>query len=96
MEGSDPCIARLAAMKPHFARMGLRRVRVFGSRARGDALPDSDLDLLVEFFETPSLFSLAAVQEEMEAAVGVPVDLVFAHKVFPELRGRVLAEARDV
>ena len=56
---------------------GGRRVELFGSYASGCATGDSDVDLLVEFV-TPNvgLFALAAVLEAMEAATGMPVDVV--------------------
>jgi uncharacterized protein len=55
-----------------------RSIAVFGSVARGDDWPDSDIDFLVEFEQGSSLFDLMAVEEELEALLGVPVDVVSA------------------
>lgn len=55
-----------------------RRVSVFGSVARGDETPTSDIDFLVEFEPGSSLFDLLHVSEELEALLGVPVDVVSA------------------
>jgi predicted nucleotidyltransferase len=48
MSTNEEIFARLRNMKPSFSGMKLRRVRVFGSRSRGENTPDSDLDLLVD------------------------------------------------
>lgn len=53
-----------------------RSVAVFGSVARGDDRPGSDIDFLVEFEEGSSLFDLLHISEELEALLGVPVDVV--------------------
>ena len=55
-----------------------RTVAVFGSVARGDESPTSDIDLLVEFEPGSSLFDLLHMTEELEALLGVPVDVVSA------------------
>ncbi len=51
-------------------------VRVFGSIARGDDRPDSDIDLLVTFDEGASLFDLAGLGQDLESLLGRPVDIV--------------------
>lgn len=51
-------------------------VRVFGSIARGDDRPDSDIDLLVDFDEDASLFDLAGLGQELETLLGRSVDIV--------------------
>lgn len=56
-------------------RWGLRNLTAFGSRARGDAQPDSDLDLVAEFPPGTSLIDLWAIKEELGTAFGCPVDL---------------------
>ena len=55
---------------------GASAVSVFGSVARGDARPDSDLDLLIEVGEANSLFKRAALQGELEDLLGCPVRVV--------------------
>lgn len=79
----------------------ISRLELFGSRARGDARPDSDVDLLVTFEEgyTPGLeyFGLA---DELEVVFGRPVDLVVRRVVEadrnPYFRENVLGEAEAV
>jgi len=56
------------------ADYGAHHVRVFGSVARGDAGPDSDLDLLVQFEPGATLLSHAALVRELEALLGRKVD----------------------
>lgn len=68
-------------------------VRVFGSRARGDARPDSDIDLLVTFQSDRDLFDLVAMKQELEDALGFSVDVVTPSSLSPYLRQRILAEA---
>ena len=58
------------------ARYGVRRLYVFGSRARGDAHPDSDLDLLIEFTHTPTFFDLVRLENELSSELGVRVQVV--------------------
>ena len=55
-----------------------RSVSVFGSVARGEETPTSDIDFLVEFEPGSSLFDLLHISEELEALLGVPVDVVSA------------------
>ena len=54
------------------------RVRLFGSAARGEDSPDSDIDLLVDFDEDSSLFDMVRLSRELEALLGRPVDVVSA------------------
>ncbi|UFS60917.1 XRE family transcriptional regulator [Subtercola endophyticus] len=58
------------------AQRNLERPEIFGSIARGDDRPDSDLDVLVDVPDGVGLFALAAVKRESEDLLGVPVDLV--------------------
>lgn len=51
-------------------------VSIFGSVARGDDTPSSDIDFLVEFDDGSSLFDLMNLEEALEALLGVPVDVV--------------------
>ncbi|MFN8625541.1 MAG: nucleotidyltransferase family protein [Candidatus Binatia bacterium] len=75
---------------------GARRIRVFGSRARGDAGASSDVDLLVELESGRDLLDLVALKQDLEALLGCPVDVVEEEGLSPYLRERVLAEARSL
>jgi predicted nucleotidyltransferase len=64
-------------------------IRVFGSVARGDEGPQSDLDLLVHLPPGMGLFGLARFTEELEQLMGVPVDVVPDDSVKPRVRGNI-------
>lgn len=51
-------------------------VSVFGSVARGEERPESDIDFLVEFGPSSSLFDLLHIKDDLEALLGSPVDVV--------------------
>lgn len=55
---------------------GITYLAVFGSHARGDQKADSDIDLLVEFRETPGLISFIRTKHELEKVFDRKVDLV--------------------
>lgn len=74
-------------------RHGARNLRVFGSVARGDDHPTSDVDLLVDLDDGVSLVGLAGLQNELADLLGVSVDVVPASMLKPRLRDRVLNEA---
>ncbi len=70
--------------------------RVFGSVLHGDDADDSDLDILVDPSPETSLLDIARLQSEIEAEVGIKVDLL-TPKFLPEsFRDAVLTEARPV
>jgi len=72
-------------------RHGASNIRVYGSVARGEASPMSDVDVLVEMEEGRSLLDLAALHLELEEIVGYPVEI--GTDVKPRLRERVYAES---
>jgi hypothetical protein len=78
------------------ARYRVRELALFGSAARGDARPDSDVDLLVVFEDDArvSLFTLIDLQAELSTLFNRPVDLVPKDGLKPVLRQEVLAEAQ--
>lgn len=75
------------------AKFGVTNVRVFGSRARGDASPDSDLDLLVEYGQGMSLFDVIAFEQELEETLGLRVESVSEGALHRVIKDKVLAEA---
>ena len=70
------------------AAHGVTNLRVFGSVARGQDRPDSDLDLLADVPPGMGLLGLGRVQDELEAILGSPVDLVPAGDLKPGVRTR--------
>jgi len=75
------------------ARHRARRVRLFGSVARGEDRPGSDVDFLVDFEPNATLLDLIALKEELEALLGRPADVVTPDGISPFLRERILREA---
>lgn len=73
---------------------GAHRVRVFGSRARGEAGTSSDVDLLVDFEPGRDLLDLVALKQDLEQLLGCHVDVVEEEGLSPYLRQRVVEEAR--
>lgn len=81
-----------AAILEIAARHGVRRVRVFGSFARGDARTDSDLDLLIEACTPPPWFP-GGLLADLEEELGRRVDVAEEITLDPRIRTRVLREA---
>jgi predicted nucleotidyltransferase len=77
-------------------RNGVSRIAVFGSVARGDDSPGSDIDLLVEFSERKGLLGVVALERQLEAALGREVDLLTEGAISPYLRGRIRRDLRVV
>lgn len=78
------------------ARHGARNVRVFGSVARGEAGPESDVDLLVEEEATTSPWFPAGLIVDLEELLGRRVDVVSEEGLRPELRSYVLRDAKPL
>ena len=75
------------------ARHGAHNVQVFGSVARDEARPGSDVDILVELDPGRTLLDHAAMMLELEALLGCEVDVVTRRALRPRVRDRVLREA---
>ncbi len=68
------------------------RAALFGSFARGEATPDSDLDTLVEFKGEKSLLDLVSLKLDLEARTKRKVDVLTFRALHPAIRERVLDE----
>jgi predicted nucleotidyltransferase len=86
---------RTAAHRPELVRAGVRRLGVFGSVARDEAGPESDVDILVEFEDVPDLLEFAALRERLAEILGRPVDVTAPQALRQHLRSRVLDEVRS-
>ena len=72
---------------------GAQNVRVFGSIARGEDRPDSDVDLLVDLDKGTGLFALEALRRELSEILSVPVDIALSDSLRPRVREEVEREA---
>lgn len=75
------------------AKHGARNVRVFGSAARGDCGPNSDVDFLVEMEPGRSLLDHTALWQELEELLGCKVDVVSEKALHWYIRDDILKEA---
>lgn len=77
-------------------RHQVRELSVFGSAARGEMKPDSDIDFLVDFLPgaRPGLLGVSAMMRELSALLGRRVDLAVKPALKPLIRAGVLADAR--
>jgi len=73
-------------------RFGVKSLALFGSMARNEARPSSDVDLLVEFNRPVGLFGLYALQDHLERLLGCSVDLGTPDSLKTRIRDRVLEE----
>ena len=75
---------------------GVRELSLFGSAARGEARPNSDIDLLVEFLPEaePGLLDHAGLMLDLAALLGRKVDLVSKNALKPLIRDSVMQDSR--
>lgn len=87
MIGDSDALARLCE------EQGVRHLRVFGSAARGQESPDSDLDLIVEFGRPAGFLKLVRLERLLSESFGRPVDLLTEPGLDPYIRDSVLSSA---
>lgn len=89
--------AQKSAIAALGSQYGARHIRVFGSVARGEEGPDSDVDFLVEFDQGYDLFTQRLpLARQLSELLGRPVDLVPEHELNRHLRDRILKEAVEL
>jgi hypothetical protein len=73
-------------------KQGATKIAIFGSYARGEEKPDSDVDVIVEFSERQSLLELVRMERELYEALGVKVELLTEKSISPYLIDSVKQE----
>ena len=97
-EESRKIIEKLRSLKPVLEKeMGIKHLRVFGSVARGEARPDSDIDLIADFDPLPQGWSFFTIDEKIGDLVGGrKIDLFTEDSIDKYIKKRVLREAQHV
>lgn len=71
-------------------------IRVFGSVARGDARPDSDIDFIARFREGTSIFDMVGLWLDLKDLLGREIDLIADHPEGGEIMQTALREAVEI
>jgi uncharacterized protein len=87
-------LAVLARHREELQAAGVKSLAVFGSMSRGEATPQSDIDLLVEFSRPVGLLAFIRLRRRLADILGRRVDLVTPRALRPAWRERILSEAR--
>jgi uncharacterized protein len=69
---------------------------IFGSYIRGEQKPGSDLDVLVEFSRTPTIFKFVNLENYLSEALGIKVDLVMKDSLKPNIGKHILNEVKAI
>ncbi|WP_416795555.1 nucleotidyltransferase family protein [Ciceribacter azotifigens] len=96
MRPSEALERNRQAIREATKRFNAANPRVFGSVARGEDRPDSDLDILVDPLPGTTLFDLGGLLEELQRLLRCRVDIVTPGGLPHRIRQRVLREATDV
>jgi predicted nucleotidyltransferase len=75
---------------------GASNIRVFGSVARGEAGPESDIDVLIHLEPGRSLLDIVAIKQDLEELLRRKVDVLTESSISPYLRDRILKEAIEL
>ncbi|AFZ29229.1 DNA polymerase beta domain protein region [Gloeocapsa sp. PCC 7428] len=82
----------LSQSKPRLRQYQVTKLGIFGSYARGEQTIDSDLDILIDYDQAPTLFQLVELRDYLSEQVGLKVDLVTKNGLKPRIQARVLSE----
>lgn len=89
----DELKERILTMRPELEARGISHIALFGSRARDDAGPESDIDLMIEVDDPGfSLFDLAGVEQDLSEQLGLPVQITLRRSLSERMRRTTRAE----
>lgn len=91
-------ITRLRAQQDALQKAGVEHLAIFGSRARGDHRPDSDLDVLldVDWDRKFSLVDLVGVERLIGNAIAAPVSAIMRRSIKPDFMARIAPDVTNV
>jgi predicted nucleotidyltransferase len=95
----ETILAKLRELAPAIKAEGATRLAVFGSRARGDARPDSDLDILIEYppyAGGKAFFNWSKVMNMIEDEIGIWPHLMSPTELTPRMRERMADDLIEV
>jgi predicted nucleotidyltransferase len=93
----DMVITRLRGIAPAIRAFGVTRLAIFGSRARGTARPDSDLDVLIETASGKTQrFDVFRVQHLIEDTTGLPTQVALRRLLRPRVAERISDDVIEV
>lgn len=94
MSEKERILQQLLTLKAQLAPYyHITSLALFGSTARGESTQNSDIDVLVDFSQTPDLLTFIELEEKLKSALGKNVDLVPKRKLRAELSQSILKEA---
>ena len=97
MMSQDELKQRLLAKRPDLRARGVSHMALFGSRARGDARQDSDVDLMIEVDDPGfSLIDLAGIQQDLSEAIGLPVQITMRRSLSERLAEAIRNETVEL
>ncbi|MEC4815884.1 MAG: nucleotidyltransferase family protein [Scytonema sp. PMC 1069.18] len=70
----------------------ITQLGIFGSYARGEQTEESDVDVLIDYEQAPTLFKLVELRDYLSHVIGMKVDIVTQNGLKPRIRDRVLSE----
>ncbi|WP_377846732.1 nucleotidyltransferase family protein [Bosea sp. UC22_33] len=97
MMSQDELKQRILAKRPDLRARGVSHMALFGSRARGDARQDSDIDLMIEVDDPGfSLIDLVGIQQDLSEDIGLPVQITMRRSLPERLADNIRNETVEL